>query len=198
MAKPAASNMQKRRNVYIDKVVQDGFIVKFCSLVGAGSVVMVTFLYIFSRFSTTVSIVKARVVVTSTSDFLLPILVQTVVIVTIFVSIATVFMALFVSHKIAGPLYRFQQTFRELGSGNFTNQVKLRKDDQLQEVAGVFNQMITTVRTQIDQAQESLADIKRDVDAIGDFGIDDAKRKQFTDLKHKVNDLEKAIKFFKI
>jgi methyl-accepting chemotaxis protein len=198
MAKHAVVNTQKRRKFYIDSVVQGGFIIKFCSLVGAGSVVMVGLLYLLARFSTTVSIIKSRVVVTSTADFILPLLVQTVVIVTVFVSIATVFMALFVSHKIAGPLYRFKQTFKELGSGNFTNQVRLRKDDQLQEVGGEFNQMITSVRNQVHQAQESLSGIKKDVDAIGDFGIEDTKRKQFTDLKHKLSDLEKALKFFKI
>ncbi len=198
MAKHAASNMQKRRNFYIDKVVQDDFIIRFCSLIGASAVFIVGLLYLFARFSTTVSIIKARVVVTSTADFLLPLLLQTVVVVMIFVSIATVFMTLFVSHKIAGPLYRFKQTFKELGSGNFTNQVKLRKDDQLQEVAGEFNQMIVTVRDQIHLAQKSLVDIKSDVDVIGEFGVEDAKRKQFMDLKRKVSDLDKALKFFKI
>lgn len=198
MAKRAAVNMQKRKNFYIDKVIQNDFIVKFSSLVGASAIVIVGLLYLFARFSTTIAIIKARVVVASTADFLLPLFVQTVVIVTIFVSIATVFMALFVSHKIAGPLYRFKQTFNELGSGNFTNQIRLRKDDQLQEVAGDFNQMLTTVRNQLHQAQESLVDIKKDMDAIGEFGVEDSKRKQFADLKHKVSDLEKAIKFFRI
>jgi methyl-accepting chemotaxis protein len=187
----------KRRNFYIDKDFQTIFIIKFCALVAGGALLTIAFLYLMSRYSTTVSIVKARVMVMTTGDFLLPLLVQTVLVVTLVVSLAAAVVTLFVSHKIAGPLYRFKQTFKDLSMGNFSNQVRLRKEDQLQEVATEFNQMITAVRGQIHAANASLDAVKTHLDTIGEFNVEEHKRKQFTDLKQKVHDLEKALHFFR-
>jgi methyl-accepting chemotaxis protein len=170
---------------------------KFCALVAGGAVLTTLFLYILSRYSTTVSIVKARVVVTTTGDFILPLLIQTLIVVTFIVSIAAGVVTLFVSHKIAGPLYRFKQSFKDLSLGNFTNQVRLRKDDQLHEVATEFNQMINNVRGQIVAANDSLDGIKSHMEAIGEFSVDDNKRKHFSELKHRIHELEKALKFFR-
>jgi methyl-accepting chemotaxis protein len=198
MSQPTAPKSFPRRNVYIDKDFQNKFITKFCSLVAAGAASTILLLYVLTRLSTTVSIVKSRVVVMTTADFLLPILLQTVIIVTVAVVFATAAVTLFVSHKIAGPLYRFKQTFKELSLGNFSNQVRLRKDDQLHEVATEFNQMITAVRAQVGTAQEATQFIKSEIEAIGEFNVDEHKRKKFSELKLKIQELEKAVHFFKI
>ncbi|MBI3601967.1 MAG: hypothetical protein HY209_03645 [Candidatus Omnitrophica bacterium] len=187
MNQPTAFKGQQRHNFYIDKDFQTKFIIKFCLIVCAGALLTIAFLYYLARLSTTVAIINSRVTVMTTSDFIMPLLIQTVIVVMVFVSMATIMVTLFVSHKIAGPLYRFKQTFKELSQGRFTNQVKLREGDQLQEVAGDFNQMITTVRTQVQTAQEQLAAIKKDVEQSGDAG-----------LKGKFQQLEKAVNFFKV
>jgi len=40
--------------------------------------------------------------------------------------------ALFFSHKLAGPMYRFRQIFQSLTAGKITGQQRLRKGDFLQ------------------------------------------------------------------
>ena len=187
----------KRQNYFIDKKFQTRFILKFSALVAMGSGITMLFLYLLSRNSTTVAFIKARVSVMTTADFLFPLLLQTVAIVTVFVGLAAVGVTLFVSHKIAGPLFRFKQTFRELSLGNFSNQVKLRKDDQLAEVAVDFNEMITIVRAQVILANEALNVIQDQIHAIGEANVVDAKRKNFLELKQKVKELERAILFFR-
>lgn len=191
------SHPVKRKILYIDKDFQNKFIVKFCGLVAGGAVLTMIVLFLFTRMSTTVSIVNSRVVVMTTADFLMPILLQTVILVSIALGLATIFMTLLVSHKIAGPLYRFRQTFKELAQGNFTNQVRLRKDDQLHEVAGEFNQMINAIRVQVHEAHAAIDVIKSDIESIGDFNVEDAKRHRFVELKQKVRELEKTLEFFK-
>jgi methyl-accepting chemotaxis protein len=196
MSQPVDRRSQ-RRNYYIDKDFQTKFVTKFCALVAAGAGSTILLLYVLTRLSTTVSIVKSRVVVMTTADFLLPVLVQTVIIVTVAVGIATAIFTLIVSHKIAGPLYRFKQTFKELEQGNFSNQIRLRKDDQLHEVAVEFNRMINAVRNQIQEANAATQSIKNDLDAIGEFNVEDQKRHTFTAIKLKIQELEKALRFFK-
>ena len=193
-----SKSTHRRRNVYIDKDFQTRFILKFCALVAVGAGFTIAFLYLLSMQSTTVSFVQAKVKVMTTADFLLPVMIQTVLIVMGFVSLASIGVTLIVSHKIAGPLFRFKQTFKELAGGNFSNQVRLRNGDQLAEVAGDFNQMITVVRARLIDAKKALALVQLDIDAIGEFNVEDAKRKMFHDLQQKVRDLEKALEFFKI
>jgi methyl-accepting chemotaxis protein len=186
-----------RRNYYIDKDFQTKFIMKFCGLVVLGAVVTMVLLYLFARQATTVAIVQSRITVRTTADFLVPIMLQTVVIVTAVVSVAAAVVTLFVSHKIAGPLYRFKQTFKELASGNFSNQVRLRKGDQLVEVAGDFNHMIASVRSQILTARSNLDSVQADLDAISEFNVEDSKRHQFLALKKKLQEVSQAINFFR-
>ena len=185
---PSTAKGYKRRNFYIDKDFQSKFITKFCLIVCAGSLVTIAFLYYLARVSTTVSIINSRVAVTTTSDFILPLLIQTVVVVTIFVSVATILVTLFVSHHIAGPLYRFKQTFKDLADGIFTKKISLREGDQLKEMAEEINHMINAVRTQAQIAQEQLTAIKKEAESAG----------LQPGTKQKLQALEKAINFFKV
>lgn len=136
-----ASASNRRRNYFIDKSFQSKFILKFCLLVIGAGLVTVGVLYYLSRQSMTVAFVNSRVVVKTTADFIMPVLVQTVVVVTVLVGLATMFVTLFVSHKIAGPLYRFRKAFEELGEGKYP-EINLRQMDQLQALAKDFNAAI--------------------------------------------------------
>jgi hypothetical protein len=58
--------------------------------------------------------------------------------------------------------------------------------------------MITIVRGKLIEAKKALSLVQTDMNAIGEFNVEDAKRKVFHDLEQKVRDLEKALEFFKI
>ena len=133
--------INRRRNYFIERSFQTRFILKFCMLVIIGGLLTIGILYFLARRSTTVAIVNSNVVVKSTADFILPILIQTVLVVMVLVSIATIIVTLFVSHKIAGPLYRLKKAMRELGEGNPSVEIKLRKLDQLNDIIQEFNGM---------------------------------------------------------
>lgn len=49
--------------------------------------------------------------------------------------------SIFLTHKIAGPLFKFGQYFRELGAGNLAARIKLRKFDEAQNLESQFNEM---------------------------------------------------------
>ena len=59
----------------------------------------------------------------------------------IIIGIGTVFL----THKIAGPLYRFQKTFEEINKGNVKLRVYLRKGDHAHEVLPELNAMISSI-----------------------------------------------------
>ena len=50
--------------------------------------------------------------------------------------------SIFLSHKIAGPLYRFQKTLLDIQNGNLNSRIALRKLDEAKTVAEDFNHTI--------------------------------------------------------
>lgn len=51
-------------------------------------------------------------------------------------------MGLWMSHRVAGPMYHFQRVFDEISQGNRKARVKLRPNDEFHDVAKVFNEMM--------------------------------------------------------
>ena len=49
------------------------------------------------------------------------------------------------SHKMAGPVYRFEQTCKAIAKGDLSQRVHLRKGDQLTELQTEFNKMMDTI-----------------------------------------------------
>ncbi|MCB4756848.1 MAG: methyl-accepting chemotaxis protein [Elusimicrobia bacterium] len=72
-------------------------------------------------------------------------------------SLAALFgLALFYSHFIAGPVYRFEKTFEDMSAGNISMYVKLRKYDEFQDTAVVFNQALAGLRSKVKKERETL------------------------------------------
>lgn len=57
--------------------------------------------------------------------------------------------SIFVSHRIAGPLMRFRNTFKAIAAGDLSGRVTLRKHDYLGNEADHLNEMIVGLRTKI-------------------------------------------------
>ncbi len=54
--------------------------------------------------------------------------------------------SLFISHRIAGPLYKLQKHFSELGKGNFDQELHFRKKDYFTELANDYNDMVFSLK----------------------------------------------------
>lgn len=53
------------------------------------------------------------------------------------------------SHKMAGPVYRFEQTCKAIAKGDFSQRVRLRQGDQLVELQDEFNKMMDEVEKRL-------------------------------------------------
>jgi len=193
----AIAKTYKRKNYFIDKGFQSNFILKFFILVFIGGLLTIGMLYFLSAQSTTVAIVNSRVVARTTADFLLPILIQTVVIITIMVSLATAVVTLLVSHKIAGPMYRFKKVLENLEKGDFSSGFNIRQHDQLQDVADTFNSMIKKTRQELSLLKSGLASLSKELNAISEQEVSEAKRAGLRELKDICEELNRKIGHFK-
>ncbi len=187
----------KRHIYFIEKSFQAKFIMKFCGLVALGGLLTIGLLYLWAAGATTVSIVNSRVVVNTTADFILPLLIQTVIIVTMIVAIAAILVTLFVSHKIAGPLYRFKKVMEAMGEGDFLSQVKIRKGDQLQDLAKIFDDMIAKNRVKIKALKADLGIFREKLENISESDISDHKRAYLSELKRISGKIDQLINNFK-
>lgn len=189
-----------RRLYFVDKKFQTSFIMKFCALVIVGSLLTGALVYFFSQQSTTVVFEHSRALVKSTADFLLPLLIQTIIVVCAIVAAATIILTLYISHKIAGPLHRLKKEFAAIGVGNLAGDFSLRKGDQLQDVAVSMSEMVKGLRDKIADLRNNWREFKDSWQGFLNRGISaDARQAQDIEkLKETIARIEKDLDYFKI
>ncbi|MFC1889144.1 hypothetical protein ACFL4G_05250 [Thermodesulfobacteriota bacterium] len=115
------------------------------------------------------------------------------------------FFSIFLSHKIAGPLYRIEKDLKALSKdGDLTRVFRLRKGDEMQEVVQAINTMLVGLRGKIvgarDEREKELGKISRLVDALSsEGGSSEEKTKALEELKAAavgLNDIDD--RFFKV
>lgn len=74
--------------------------------------------------------------------------IQSIALLTV-VFIAIAVLSLFFSHKIAGPLYRFEKGMEAVGSGDLTCVVRLRAGDQFRQLEKTMNTSINSMNQRV-------------------------------------------------
>lgn len=62
--------------------------------------------------------------------------------------------SIFVSHKIAGPVYRLEESMKQLASGDLTHKVHLRHGDELEDLQNAFNKMSESLNKMVYKDRE--------------------------------------------
>lgn len=152
----------KRKNYFIKRDFQSKFILKFCLILLIGTILSTGLLFLFSQGTLTSSFEQSRLVIKNTSLAILPSLIYTNLITLGLITLATIVVTLFVSHKIAGPLLRFEKELKEIEKGDLTKSIKLRKKDQIADLSGSLNTMtaglhekVLDIRTGVENLIES-------------------------------------------
>lgn len=151
----------KRKQYFIDKDFQGRFIVKFCIIVLVASLLSGILMFVFSWGSTTVAIENTKVVVKRTSEFILPVLLSTLLVAGFFAAISVLVLTLFTSHKIAGPLFRLKREIDLMKEGDLTRNFSIRSDDQLQGLAKSLSDMCAAIRMRQQRTAEKKENLKR-------------------------------------
>ena len=69
-------------------------------------------------------------------------------------------LTIFFSHKIAGPVYRFEKACQSVLEGNYTDRVRLRQGDEMVNLAGLFNGMLEKTQVRLKECSSSNPDEK--------------------------------------
>lgn len=179
----------KRRQYIIDKNFQTKFVLKFCAIVILTSIVIGVLLFFLSRGSTTVAIENTKVTVKATADFMLPFIIQSLILGTIFSAVCIFVLTIFTSHKIAGPLYRLRNEVEKLREGNLNLNFSIRAGDQVRDLASSLSKMIESLK-------ENVMFLKREFSGI-ESSLKDISSSDKQLLEEKLTKIKEVLNYFK-
>ena len=145
MNKPAQAAPQfKRRTIFIKKNLQFSYMMLIILSVLAGLLIMafeLTFTLndIFDKYPVLLQPIY------DTFPSIAFSFIYKIIIYVVFV----VLISAIVSHKMAGPVYRFEQTCKAIAKGDFSQRVHLRKGDQLMDLQDEFNKMMDRIEEEL-------------------------------------------------
>ncbi|MDX9786777.1 MAG: methyl-accepting chemotaxis protein [Desulfobacterales bacterium] len=149
----------KRRHLFINKEFQGKYIFSAFICVAAGSVL---FALIFSFFSSnTLSIVydNYHLKLGTTPGLLLNKILGAQWLFIVLGGIAVAIMTLFLTHRVAGPFFRFEKTLDLMTTKDLSGRIFLRKNDEgknLGEKINAFNKMLSHSLLQMRQSAVSI------------------------------------------
>lgn len=118
------------------------------------------------------------------------------------ITVLNIFLGVFLSHKVAGPLYQFEQKVKAITHGDLTAFVELRKGDQLQEFETSFNEMIKALRVAVKEDRETISKINEKIKELNSKLTAVFKDKDKEEAKKNLHEISKEMKnitqFFKL
>ena len=110
--------------------------------------------------------------------------------------------SIFISHKTAGPLYRLKKSISLITEGNLDVNVKLRKWDDLKDLAEHVNLLaeelrtfVNTLRVDYDLLSDYILQLEREIDA--KMLTEESGREIIKKVQDSRNNIEAALKKFK-
>jgi len=71
----------------------------------------------------------------------------------------SIILSILLSHKVAGPVFRMERYLSEVARGNLSSVLKLRKRDELQNLAGAINKMTHSLGKIAKESQDNIAEL---------------------------------------
>lgn len=115
------------------------------------------------------------------SDILVPVIIITQLVGLIVIAV----IGLFVSHRMAGPIYRLEKVAEQIGDGDLSFKVRLRKGDEFQELADAIDTMVRKLRERVSIIKEVASDLIKKQEALQDV----AAKRDVAALQAEIEDL---------
>lgn len=157
-----------RKRYFIKGSMQGKFIATFLILITLGGIAFTAIFSIFAVDTFTLIYKTYGIEHGKTSFTLIKELIKEHWLFIIIGNIIIIIAATILTHRFAGPLYRFEKTLDDMIEGNLCNEIKLRRNDEGKELARMineFNRMLSNDLTKIgsisDEIEKSLAEISQ-------------------------------------
>ncbi len=171
----------KRKHLFINKNFQTRFILKFILILFFSGAISIGLTLFYTRDTLTSSFINSKLMIQNTSTAILPQVLYTTLITTVLIGLIVILVTLLISHKIAGPMFRFKKDIDNISQGDLKARISIREGDQFQELAISLNKMIESLH-------KNISDIQTDVHALGEkTDLSENCRGEIVQLNKKIN-----------
>ncbi|MDL1955588.1 MAG: methyl-accepting chemotaxis protein [Candidatus Desulfofervidus auxilii] len=136
---------RKRLNFSIKREFQLRLLFKVFIIVLISVISSLLIFYIISRQELGETYYQAHIRIKSFQELLLPVIIGGILV----GSLVGFLVALFFPQPIAGPLYRIEKELKKVGEGDLTLNLRIRKNDELQDLVSVINEMIKNLNEKV-------------------------------------------------
>lgn len=136
----------KRRNYFIKKDFQGRYVFVFFSFIVLGSIIFSLVFSLFTAKTLTITYENYNLQLGVTPLILLKQIITTGWVYIFFGGLAVGIISIYLTHQVAGPVYRLEKSFDEMLSGTIVSAIQLRKKDEgreLTEKINCFNKMLS-------------------------------------------------------
>lgn len=192
-----------RRSHFIKKGFQINFSIRFLLLIAVEAILLAGLFWYMSHNTLTTGYVNSQLRIENTSSFFLPSMITANLIVVLIVGIIGLIGLIFISHKIAGPLYRFEASLKEISGGNLTHRIKTRKKDQLKDLADSLNNFTSSIDRRAAELKRRMQDAVIQLSSIEKKLLSDDKQdiagveRMITDLATRLREMQSSLEELK-
>lgn len=179
---------ERRKTVLIDRAFQLKLIIKFIALIIFIMILFSFFIYLFMYSEIDSNLHTIRISCKNMKDMLLPIVVTISALNILVASFIISLFMLYASHKLAGPLYRFNQALIDISKKNFKTVTKLRDGDQFYDCSISLEKMSAALSEDLNEIRIKVEKLKNDVD----------KKAKKEILKKSIKELEDILDQYKL
>lgn len=175
----------RRRNYFINKKFQSYFIIRFSLGIFLSTILLGTILFYVSKSGTTIVFKNLRLHMIPTNEYLFPSLTLGMIFSIFITSSLSLIFGLMYSHRIAGPMYRFENIFKKLVHGDFKQSAQLRLNDEWQSTSAQLEQALSAIRDKMNNLNDDFQGLKELLD------------ESDAEISKRVSKLEQSIQKFK-
>ncbi len=189
-----------RRNYFINKDFQGRYIFSYFLFVIIGSIIFIVILGLFSADTMTMVYDHHDLQLGSTPAILMKQFVRAHWLFVVGGGLMVIIASIFITHRIAGPLYRLEKSLDEMIKGNISINTTLRQKDEGQELARKMNQFNEVLSLRLKELNEAVREldavIQRLVTALPAENTSNAVTNEIQQLRTLHKRLNKSLKYF--
>jgi methyl-accepting chemotaxis protein len=190
-----------RRRYFINRKFQIEFSLRFLLIIAAAAVTVLLLFFYNSRGTVTAGYTGSEVKLVQTGVYFLPSLLASTAVIVVFACLIGALVMILLSHRLAGPLFRFQAVIDELASGNLALRFNLRDKDQFKELADRINGMAGLLDWKMGEIKGQAAQIEAILERLRQTASREAPFEKIlpslNDLAQRLTELQKAAGYFR-
>jgi methyl-accepting chemotaxis protein len=144
----------KRRNFFINKELQGRYMLIFFIFAVLGSIIYAAIFSMLTADSLTIVYKDNNLTIGKTPYILMAEMMKANWILILSGGVVGVIIAMFLTHRFAGPVFKLERAVREMAAGNLLADVRLRKGDEGKELAATINLLKETLTSNVKSMRE--------------------------------------------